>query len=43
MEEAAAQKGVGQVFFIIRGDNNNGALFGRDRLARLVNRETHLI
>ncbi len=43
VEEAAAQKGVGQLFFVVRGDDDDGAVFGFDRLACLVDEELHLI
>ena len=41
VEEAAAQEGVGQLFFIVGGDNHDGAHFGADRLVRFLNVELH--
>ena len=43
MEEAAAQEGVGQLFFVVGGDDDDGAVLGPDRLACLVDEELHLI
>ena len=41
VEKAAAQKGIGQLFFVVRGDNDNRAMRGADRLAGLVDVELH--
>ena len=43
MEEAAAQEGVGQLFFIIRGDDDDGTHLGADRLVGFLDVELHAI
>ena len=43
MEEAAAQEGVRQLLFVVRGDDDDRALLGLDRLVGLVNVELHLV
>ena len=41
MKETAAQKGVGQFLFVVRGDDDHGALFRPHRLTGLVDMELH--
>ncbi|MNZ46617.1 hypothetical protein D3C78_643020 [compost metagenome] len=43
VEEAAAQEGVRQLFFVVRGNDDDRALLGLDRLVGLVNVELHLV
>src|SRR3990167_5968715 len=43
VEEAAAQEGVRQLFFVVRGDDDDRPYFGFDRLVGLVNVELHLV
>ena len=43
MEHAAAQKCVGQFFFCVRGDYNDGPLLGLDGLFSLRNVEFHFV
>ena len=43
VKETAAQKSVGQFFFVVRGDDNDGALPGLDRLSGFVDEELHAI
>ena len=43
MEKAAAQKGVGQFFLIVGGDDENGPLLGLDGLAGLVDKKFHAV
>ncbi|MNE22620.1 hypothetical protein D3C80_1158370 [compost metagenome] len=43
MEEAAAQEGVRQLLFIVRGDDDDGADFGADRLVDLLDVELHAV
>ena len=43
VEEAPAQKGVGKLFLIVGGDNNDRAMLGFDGLACLVDEELHFI
>ena len=43
VEEAAAQEGVRQFLFVVRGDEDDRAHLGLDRLAGLVNEEFHAI
>ena len=41
VEEAAAQEGVGQLLFIVGGDDHDGAHLGADRLVRFLDVELH--
>src|SRR6266581_2048880 len=43
MEEAAPQEGVGQLLFVVRGDEHDRALLGFDQLLRLVDEELHAV
>ena len=43
VEETAAQEGVGQFLFIVRGDDDDRAFFRGDRLVGLVDVERHAI
>lgn len=43
VEEAAAQEGVRQLLLVVRGDDDDGADVGADRLAGLVDVELHPI
>src|SRR5690606_38637282 len=43
VEEAAAQEGVRQLLFIVRGDDDDGADLGADRLVDLLNVELHAV
>ena len=43
MEDAAAQEGVGQLLFRVRGDDDDGAVLGAHGLLRLGDIELHLI
>ena len=43
MEDAAAQKCIGQLFFRVGGDNDDGACFGLDGLLGLGNVKFHFI
>ena len=41
VEEAAAQEGVGELFLVVRGDDDHWSLTRRHRLTRFVNVELH--
>jgi hypothetical protein len=43
VEKAAAQKSIGQLFFVVGGDEDQGACFGFDQLAGLVAIKLHAI
>src|SRR6266478_9577085 len=43
VEEAAAQKGVGQFLLVVRGDHDDRALARDNRLLQLVNEELHAV
>src|SRR2546428_4994056 len=43
VEETTPQKGVGQLFFVVRGDEDDGALRRLDELPRLVHEELHAV
>src|SRR2546422_848778 len=43
VEETTPQKGVGQLFFVVRGDEDDGALCRLDELPRLVHEELHAV
>ncbi|MNO90879.1 hypothetical protein D3C76_824120 [compost metagenome] len=43
VEEAAAQEGVRQFFFVVRGDDDDRALLGLDGLVCFVDVELHLV
>ena len=43
VEEAATQEGVGQFLLIVRRDDDDRAILGRDRLASLIHMERHAI
>ena len=43
MEKAAPQEGIGQFFFIVRGDDHHGPVPGRHGFARLVDVELHAV
>src|SRR6266704_1066382 len=43
VEEAAPQEGVGQLLFVVRGDEHDRALLGFDQLLRLVDEELHAV
>ncbi|MNH10829.1 hypothetical protein D3C79_703190 [compost metagenome] len=43
MEEAAAQEGVRQLFFVVRGNDDDRTLFGLDGLVDFVDVELHLV
>jgi hypothetical protein len=43
VEEAASQEGVRQFLLVVRGDDDDRALLGLDRLVGLVNVELHLV
>src|SRR6516164_10354983 len=43
MEETTAQKGVRQLFLVVGGDDDNRAMSGLDRAARLIDVELHPI
>jgi hypothetical protein len=43
VEEAAAQKGVGQFFLVVAGDEHHRPVLGLDQLARLVDIELHAV
>jgi hypothetical protein len=43
MEDTAAQEGVGQLLFRVRGDDDDGAVPGADGLLRLGDIELHLV
>src|SRR4029450_31162 len=43
VKEAAAEKRVGQLLFIVRGDHDDRALLGGNRLFQLVDEELHAV
>ena len=43
VEEATAQERVRQLFFVVGGDDDDGAELGLNRFAGLVNKELHPI
>src|SRR5215470_1584828 len=43
MKKTAAEKGVRQLFFVVGGDDDDRALPGPDRAARLIDVELHTI
>ncbi len=43
MEEAAAQEGIRQLFFIVGGDDQDWALLSLDRFACLIDKKLHAI
>ena len=43
VKETAAQESVGQFFFVITGDNNNGAVLRLDGFAGLIDKKLHAI
>ena len=43
VEKAAPQKRVGQFFFVIRGNDDDGALLRLNRLTRLVDKKLHAV
>src|SRR5262249_7278876 len=43
MEKAAAEKGVGKLLFVVRSDDDDRAVSGLDRAARLVDVELHTV
>ncbi len=43
VEEAASEERVGQLFLVVAGDENDGALLGDDLLSGLVNVKLHAV
>ena len=43
VEKTTAQKGIRQVFFVVRGNNHNRAIFSFNGLACFINKKFHFI
>ena len=43
MEKAPAQEGIGQLFFIVGGDEHDGPVLGFDQFTCLINKELHAV